>query len=230
MSLQPILNLIVVAHPDDEILGFAGTGARLVGAGEIVQPIIMSGAAQARAQRPGSDDLFNDMVAANEAVGFQRPVLGSFPNIRMNTVDHIELVRFVEEQIVKFQPTRIFTHHPADLNDDHTQTAKACLAAARLFQRRNDVRPLESMYYVEILSSTDWAFPSGVQPFTPDTFHDIEETLDLKLRALAMYRNVMRPAPHPRSEAVITGHAAYRGGQSGLRYAEAFQTVFRRSV
>jgi len=36
----------------------------------------------------------------------------------------------------------------------------------------------------------------------------------------------MRAFPHPRSVEVIRGLAAYRGGQSGMRYAEAFQTAF----
>ena len=40
----------------------------------------------------------------------------------------------------------------------------------------------------------------------------------------------MRPFPHPRSAHVLEGLAAYRGGQSGCNYAEAFQVVFRREL
>jgi hypothetical protein len=36
----------------------------------------------------------------------------------------------------------------------------------------------------------------------------------------------MRDFPHPRSEEIVRGLAAYRGGQAGIKYAEAFQTVF----
>ena len=230
MTSTTRVNLIVVAHPDDEVLGFGGTGVKLIQAGEIVQPVILCGSAQARTQRPSSDELFIDMLTANETLGFQCPVVGTFPNLRMNTVDHIEIVKFIEQQIVQFQPTRLFTHHPGDLNNDHVQTAKACLVAARLFQRRTDIRSLQSLHFIEILSSTDWAFPTGTPLFTPDTFEDIESTLSLKLKALAMYRNVKRLPPHPRSVDVITGHASYRGGQSGFRYAEAFQTAFRRGI
>lgn len=225
-----ILNLVVVSHPDDEVLGFGGTGAKLVQAGQLVQPVILCGDVRVRSQRPQSTDLEKDMIEANKLLGFNIPIVGEFPNIRMNTIDHLDVVRFIEEQIIKFQPHRIFTHHPADLNDDHVQTSKACLAASRLFQRRSDVRPLEGMYFMEILSSTDWAFPSVGSIFAPDTFFDITQNIDLKLKALSIYRNVMRPAPHPRSEHVLRGHAAYRGGQSSYHYAEAFQTVFKRSI
>lgn len=224
------LNLIIVAHPDDEVLGFGATGAKLARAGEIVQPIILCGNVDARTLRPSDGELYADMCAANQLLGFSEPVLGHFPNIRMNNVDHIEIVQFIEKQILKFQPARIFTHHPGDLNDDHVQIAKACMAAARYFQRRTDVRPLESLNFMEILSSTDWAFPSVSSPFLPNSFVEVESTMDLKIAALGHYRNVMRDFPHPRSEQILRGHAAYRGGQCGAKYAEAFQTVFRMGV
>ncbi len=224
------LNLIIVSHPDDEILGFGGTGANLVRSGEIVQAVILCGQVLERSARPDIADLHEDMFEANEVVGFEAPVLGDFPNIRMNNVDHVTIVKFIEQQILRYQPTRIFTHHPGDLNDDHVQTSKACLAAARLFQRRVDVQPLEALYFMEILSSTDWAFPATGECFSPDSFCDISSTFELKLEALSCYRNVIRDQPHPRSKAVLSGHAAYRGGQCGYLFAEAFQTVFRRGI
>lgn len=227
---QPKLNLVVVSHPDDEVLGIGGSGAKLVQMGEIVQPVILCGEAGERTMRPEIKELYSDMMEANIALGFAVPILGDFPNIRMNTVDHIDIVKFVEQQILQFQPSRIFTHHPGDLNDDHIQTAKACLAASRLFQRRSDLRPIEAVYFMEVLSATDWSFPGVSNIFAPDTYVDINETLEFKLLALSKYRNVMRPAPHPRSQHVLRGHAAYRGGQSGYQYAEAFQTAFRRGI
>ncbi|ABM00454.1 PIG-L deacetylase family protein [Shewanella amazonensis] len=225
-----MLNIVVVAHPDDEILGFGATGAKLAAKGEVVQPIILCGSVDARTLRPTDEELHSDMLKANSLVGFSKPVLGDFPNISMNTVPHVELVQFIEEQIKKFRPNRIFTHHPNDLNNDHTQVSNACLAASRLFQRRNDLPALEALYFMEILSSTDWAFPAVGDGFKPTTFVEITCELEKKLAALHHYRNVMRPFPHPRSDEVVTGLAAYRGGQAGLKYAEAFQLVFKQGV
>ena len=223
-------NLVVVAHPDDEVLGFGATGVQLVRKSEVVQAIILCGSVSARTGRPTDEDLYSDMVAANGLLGFCHPVVGHFPNIRMNTVDHIDLVRFIEEQILRFQPTRIFTHHPADLNDDHVQVSKACVSAARLFQRRSDVRPLESLSFIEILSSTDWSFAGPSMQFSPNCFVDVTDSFDLKLNALGKYRGVVRDPPHPRSNDVLRAHAVYRGGQCGRRYAECFQTVFRAGL
>ena len=45
-------NLVIVAHPDDEILGFGATGAKLVEQGEVVQPVILCGDVDARTHSP----------------------------------------------------------------------------------------------------------------------------------------------------------------------------------
>lgn len=222
--------LVVVAHPDDEVLGFGAAGAKLAAAGERVQPVILCGHVDARGGRPDDAALRDDMLAANRRLGFDTPVLGAMPNIRMNTVPHIEIVQFIEEQIRRFSPTRVVTHHPSDVNDDHVNVARACAAAIRLFQRQSGLPPLQSFSYMEILSSTDWALPGQSELFQPNSFVEIAPTIDAKLEALAMYRGVMRPYPHPRSEEAIRGLAAYRGGQSGVNLAEAFQTVFRSSI
>lgn len=223
---DPIVNLVVVAHPDDEILGFGGTGAKFAARGETIQPVLLCGQVDVRTQRPNDAELAEDIAKANAAVGFSAPVLGEFPNIRLNTAPHVELVQFIEAQIEHFAPTRIFTHHPGDLNDDHVQVARACFAAARLFQRREGFAPLRSLHCMEILSSTDWSFPTIGPAFEPNEYVSIDETLETKLAALACYRKVMRPFPHPRSVEAMRGLAAVRGGECGLGYAEAFQTIF----
>jgi LmbE family N-acetylglucosaminyl deacetylase len=225
------VNLVVVSHPDDEILGFGGTGAKLAAAGEVVQAIILCGSVDARTLRPTDEQLFADMSEANRRLGFRQPVLGTFPNIRMNNVDHVDIVQFIEKHIAEHQPHRIFTHHPGDLNDDHKQVCRATMAAARLFQRKPDQRPLESLHLMEIASSTDWGFAgAGDGAFSPTTFVEIGEFIDAKIDALGCYRNVMRAYPHPRSPEVLRGLAALRGGQAGLNYAEAFQTVFSTAL
>ena len=225
-----VVNLVVVAHPDDEILGFGGTGTKLVARGETVKPIVLCGGVDVRDQRPEDEDLAHDIEQANLVVGFDKPILGIFPNIRMNAIPHVELVQFIERQIVTLGPTRIFTHHPSDLNDDHRQTSRACMAAFRLFQRRSDISPIRSLHFMEIQSATDWALDPSLGRFTPNLYVEIEGEIDKKLDALSRYRHVMRPYPHPRSDEAIRGLAAYRGAQCGSRLAEAFQTVFQREV
>jgi LmbE family N-acetylglucosaminyl deacetylase len=221
--------LIVVAHPDDEVLGCGGLAAALARSGQTVRVCILSGSAEARLHRPDIAQLHAQARKALHILGLPEPLLGPFPNIAFNTVPHLELVQFIEGMMRETGAARIYTHHPADLNDDHRHTSHACQAAARLSQRDSSVPPLERLAYMEILSSTDWSFPSDAKPFAPNAFFELgEELLALKLQSLATYEGVMRPFPHPRSDEVVRGLAAYRGGQAGCRYAEAFQIAFER--
>jgi LmbE family N-acetylglucosaminyl deacetylase len=219
--------LIVVAHPDDEVLGCGGYAAMLAAAGHEVRSCILCASADERARRPDTGQLIRDTSRAQQILGLREPILGQFPNLRLNAVPHVELVQFIEKSMRETGSTVLITHHPADLNDDHLHTSRACQAASRLFQRVPDVPRLKALYFMEVLSSSDWAFGGNGDHFEPDSYVEIgEKNLNLKIEALAAYQDVMRPFPHPRSEEVLRGLAAFRGGQSGMHFAEAFQTAF----
>ena len=82
---------------------------------------------------------------------------------------------------------------------------------------------------MEILSATDWSVNSSMNRFQPNTFVEVgKEGVDSKIKAMYMYRGVMRPYPHPRSDEGILGNAICRGAQAGCNYAEAFECVLRR--
>jgi LmbE family N-acetylglucosaminyl deacetylase len=221
--------LIVVSHPDDEVLGAGGLAAGRMGTNDAMHSCILSREVRARGGRPDLDELDDHIRAAHEILGMPAPILGAFPNIAFNTVPHIELVQFIEQAIEQTRADTIITHHPGDLNNDHRHTSLAALAAARLFQRRAGVPALRTVLYMEILSATDWSFAGMAPAFQPTAFFPLgEELLERKLAALRAYQGVMRPFPHPRSEEIIRGLAALRGGQAGVMYAEAFQSAFHR--
>ncbi|MDD4689397.1 MAG: PIG-L family deacetylase [Eubacteriales bacterium] len=223
--------LIVVAHPDDEVLGAGATMYKLTQAGHELYVCIMSGEATARENRPRSEELNEDLNNSKNILGVNKVIKGDFPNIEFNTVPHLKLVQFIEKAIIETEADIVFTHHPADLNNDHLHTSLACQAAVRLYQRRNDVAPLKELLFMEVPSATEWALNESMQKFAPNTFIEVgEEGIDKKIEALSQYRGVMRDYPHPRSNEAIKGLAAYRGGQAGMVYAEAFQCVFRRKL
>ncbi len=221
--------LIVVAHPDDEVLGAGATMYRLSQQGQEINVCIMSGQAEARNLRPTDCELNEDTNACLGLLGVNQLFLGEFPNIKLNTVPHLDLVKFIEDAIVKTQADIIITHHPSDLNNDHLHTSLACQEAARLFQRNTIYKPLKELLFMEVPSATEWALNFSMDDFRPDTFMEVgEEAVEKKIEALSQYRGVMRPYPHPRSIESLRGLAALRGSQSGSNYAEAFQTGFRR--
>ena len=221
--------LLVVAHPDDEILGFGASGKIFLKSEIKIQPVILCGNVNQRTQKPANNLLLKDILAANQTLGFEEPVLGDFPNLKMNTTPHIKLVKYIEKQIEYYEPSKVFTHHPGDLNDDHVQVSKACQAAIRLFQRRTNIKPIDEFYYMEILSSTDWSFQNGGNDFQPNIFVEVgKDGVEKKVKALSCYRDVMREFPHPRSVEAVRALATLRGAQSGYNYAEAFQLAFKR--
>ena len=217
--------LFVVAHPDDEVLGAGATIEKLVSQGHKVAVAIMSGHAAARKNL--SDTLAEDEANAMKIMGVDKVYHADFPNIKMNTVPHLDLVKFIENCIDDWKAEAIFTHHPSDVNIDHQETSNAAIAACRLFQRTDNVPKLHMFAYMEVLSSTEWSLNSADNRFTPNYFVEVgKEGIDTKIEALSAYTGVMRPFPHPRSKEAIEGLAAYRGAQSGCSYAEAFETVF----
>ena len=214
-------------NPDDEVLGAGATIHKLSQAGNRVAVCTMANHAAARANL--SSTLQSDQAHAFEIIGVQKGYTGDFPNIKMNTVPHLDLVKFVEQCIEDWQAEVIFTHHPSDTNNDHVVTSYVAQAASRLFQRKEGIPLLRRFLYMEVPSSTEWSFDSSANRFMPNTFVEIGNAgVKLKLQALAAYSGVMRPYPHPRSIEAIEGLAAYRGVQAGCLYAEAFETVFQR--
>ncbi|MBC6003819.1 MAG: PIG-L deacetylase family protein [Paeniclostridium sordellii] len=221
--------LVVVAHPDDEILGAGATIYKLAQENKEVNVCILCGDVEVRQYRPETEELNYDINSATNMVGIKRVIKGVFPNIALNTVKHLDLVQFIENAIIETKADVVFTHHPKDLNNDHYHTSIACQAATRIYQRRTDIKPLKELLFMEVPSATEWSTDSSGRQFTPNVFVEVgEERVKKKIEALSLYRGVMRPYPHPRSKEGITGLAAYRGSQSGTMYAEAFESAFRR--
>lgn len=196
--------------------------------GDEVDVCIMCAEAKARAFRSSDADLEGDTDAAVSFLGVKRKFEGTFPNIEMNTVSHLKLVQFIEAAIRESEPDVIITHHPADTNNDHLQTSMACQEAIRLFQRRPEVKRVREFWYMEVPSCTEWAVNAAMNLFRPNCYVEVGmDGVEAKCKALSMYRGVMRPYPHPRSDEYIEGLAAYRGGQWGMEFAEAFEVVLR---
>ena len=151
MLIQEEQNILVVAaHPDDEVLGVGGLIFELVSSGFTVDCCILSGSVEARYKKPAQSTLENNMYLAKDILGYRHLKVGNFPNIAFNSVPHLHLVQFIEQCISEFNSQVIFTHHVRDLNNDHLHTAKACMAASRLWMRRDNVEPFTCLYLIDL--------------------------------------------------------------------------------
>ena len=219
--------LVVVAHPDDEVLGCGGAMARHAAQGDRVHVFILGEGAMARHALPtgkGRREIERLRHAAQRAariLGVHKLALEPFPDNRFDTVPLLELVKMVERVKARIRPETVYTHHGGDLNVDHRRVHEAVLAACR-------PQPGESVKRVfafEVLSSTEWGGTVGAGAFQPNWFVDISKTLQKKLAACRAYKTEFRRWPHPRSLEGVKVLAQQRGMSVGLRAAEAFMTI-----
>lgn len=217
--------LIIAAHPDDEILGSGGVIARLARIGADPYVLIIGEGVQARSDATPDQvrAIWESAVRAIEQIGARLVPSPRRPDNRLDQVARLDLARDVEQVVREVRPQTVLTHHLGDLNVDHRRIAEAVRVACR--PAPHAPPSVAAGYAFEVASSTEW----GLQPFTPDTFVEIEESDWIaKIEALRCYRQEMRPFPHPRSVEYLTALATIRGGQAGFARAEAFQTIWRR--
>ena len=218
--------LVVAAHPDDEVLGCGGTIARLAAdpANEAFTLIVSEGCSAqysaAEAARAWTDKKEAALQAGN-ILGTKEIRFGNFPDMKLDTVAHLDLNRFLEHTIREIKPDVLFTHHPGDINLDHQLVCKSVVTASRPV----GVFPA-AVFFFEIPSSTEWQGYDSANAFAPDVFIDISSTMDKKAAAMQCYALELREPPHPRSVYGIKACAKFRGLACGLKEAEGFR-LFR---
>lgn len=222
--------LVVVAHPDDEVLGCGGTIPLLVKNGHQVTIAILGTGQTSRfaSASDASPDLLTALQAdsrvAASILGAQVLVHRQLPDNRFDSVPLLDVVKVVEQLVDEFGPDEIYTHHHGDLNVDHGVVNRAVLTATR----PSPLMPVKAVYACEVASSTEWAFGAAGAGFVPNVFHDISTTLECKVAAMEAYGSEARPYPHPRSPDALRASARKWGTVAGFEAAEPF--VLLRSL
>ena len=217
--------LIVASHPDDEVLGCFGTVARLIKEGYEAYTLILGEGKTSRDEQRVAENrkdeieqLNTEIQKANNIIGIKKVFIESFPDNRFDNVDLLDIVKVVSKVKEEVKPDIIFTHFKNDLNIDHRLTYQAVLTATRPMQNEC----VKEIYSFEVLSSTVWNYPNS---FSPDTYFDISDTIELKLEAMKEYTSELCEYPHPRSLEGINLNAKYQGMRVGKEYVEAFESV-----
>jgi LmbE family N-acetylglucosaminyl deacetylase len=214
---------VIVAHPDDEVLGCGGTIARMVNQGKSVHVLIMADGESSRWTKDNINDISIKArhVAADRAckiLGCTSLSFAGLPDNRMDRVDLLDVIKLIEEFISKHRPSMIITHHSGDVNIDHQIVHEAVIVASR---PQPDFFVKELLFF-EVPSSTEWRPTSSGNVFNPNYFIDISETIDIKIKAIQEYQKELRQFPHPRSIEGISSLSRWRGVSVGFEAAEAF--------
>ena len=221
--------LVVVAHPDDELLGLGGTLHRLVfDAHAQVHVVILGEGITSRAIPSDSEREEclrihrENILQAQRCIGYQTVSLHRFPDNRFDNVNLLEIVKVVEAEKASFSPFAVFSHHAGDLNIDHQRTAHSVLTACRPI-------PNESVKFIfafETPSSTEWQMPDRHLQFSPNVYSVLrEEHIEAKIRGMECYQFERRAYPHPRSPEALRNRARYWGSAVGEFFAEPFVLV-----
>ncbi len=217
--------LVIAAHPDDEVLGCGGTMARLAREGNEIYTLMMGEGITARDEKRDRrlrqkelNFLKKQVISANKILGVKEIFIHNFPDNRFDSVDLLDIIKRIEEVKRKIKPDIVFTQHEKDLNIDHQILYKAVLAATRPIAGET----VKEVYSFEALSSTEWNYPLN---FLPDVYFDISDTLDIKIKAMEIYKSELKNFFHPRSLEGIKLNARYWGMRVGHKYVEAFKTV-----
>ena len=220
-------DLVIAAHPDDEVLGCGGTIARLSREGHCVYIAIMGEGITSRYARRNQakyslvKKLHKRSRQVAELLGAKDVFSFNLPDNRFDTVPLLDMVKKIEDLIERLKPSVVYTHHGGDLNIDHAIVYRATLTATRPVAGC----PVRELFAYEVPSSTDWAFGQFAPAFRPNVFVDISATLERKIKAMQLYESEIRPFPHPRSPEALRSLAKWRGSIAGVSVAEAFELI-----
>ncbi len=213
--------LVVAAHPDDEVLGMGGTIALHVRRGDEVRVLVVTDGSST--QYPGDDETRarkeDEALAAAAELGVEDYVHLDLPDMRLDTLAHVDVNRVLEEQVRELAPQVLYTVHP-DVNLDHRVLFDSVAVATRAVPGQ----PVRRVLTYAPTSSTEWT-PAALNWFVPNWYVDVTATLDAKVAAFARYETERREYPHPRSERAIRATASHHGTACGCEYAEPFVLV-----
>lgn len=202
----PCRTLVVIAHPDDEVLGCGGTIAKLARGGASVKVLLP-------AQRPRTPDWelrIESFHRASARLGAEAVVPDPlFDATRCDT--HLHDFHDVIAPWIAWSQ-RVFTHWHGDAHQLHRSVSRAVELATRPLRTRRDV------FLFEVPSSTEQGF-SG-EPFRPNTYVTLDAS-DAKAKSDAMSEYAEQFALG-RRPADLQRRLEMRGTEAGVELAEAF--------
>ena len=213
------MNVLVIApHGDDEVLGVGGTIARFAQEGANVTVAVVTGGFPPDYTEEEEAGIRREAVRAHETLKVSETVFWDFPAARLDTVAHRDLNKKMSDLYQRLNPAYVFVPFLGDVHLDH----QAAFQSAMVMCRPNGGHRARSVLAYETVSETNWNAPPLTPGFLPNTYIDISDYLEVKLKAFEAYRSQLRSFPHERSLESLRALAMLRGSTVGFRAAEAF--------
>ena len=222
--------MVVVAHPDDELLGCGATMHKLIHEFNcIIHAVILGEGITSRSEKRDPTSWSKELAmhrlnieTAAQSIGYASNGIYNLPDNRFDTVALLDIIKLIENEKNTFQPEIIFTHHGGDLNIDHQRTFEAVLTATRPLQNEK----VNTIITFETPSGTEWRASSDPKHFIPNLFIEVSvENLNAKIKGMEAYEFEKREYPHPRSPEALEILSKRYGIMMGGNYYEAYQII-----
>jgi len=230
INLQNKRIMVVVAHPDDELLGCGATMNKLIYENNCtIRAVILGEGITSRSEKRNVDNMKKklsihkiNIKTAAKHIGYSSVGAYDFPDNRFDTVALLDIIKIIEKEKDEFSPEVIFTHHGGDLNIDHQRTFEAVMTACRPL--KNEI--VKTILTFETPSGTEWRSPSDPRQFLPNLFVEVsKDNLSAKIKGMESYDFEKRPFPHPRSPEALKIQAQRWGIIVGKDLVEPFQVI-----
>ena len=210
--------LIIAAHPDDEVLGMGATIKKLSKKRHEIHLCVVTDGASAQYQDKKMIKIRKDAcVKAGKILGITKFTFLEFPDAKLDTISQLDINKKLEIIIKKNKPEIVYTTPYHDLMKDHQKVNESTLVATRPTSSS-----VKKILCYEIPGITK-------NPFKPNIYEKIDKEFEFKKKAFQIYKSEVMKFPHPRSIKAIENLAIYRGIQSGLEKAEAFELIMHIS-
>ncbi len=217
IMFNPQRVLVVVAHPDDEVLGCGGTIRKLVDLGADVHVVYMNNGCDLR--EPFDASVIRKQIEEAAAVLGATISVNCYATARFGEYDTLEFNSSIQSVVNELCPDLVMTHDHNDLHQDHRKVHEAVMIACR-FKPTSTVK---AVWTFPVISSSDisprWAFE-------PDVFVSLtDKQLQSKINAMTHYKFELKQMAELRGEVGIKSWATFYGLQSGCKYAEPFRVL-----
>ena len=184
--------LVVVAHPDDELLGLGGTMNKLIHEQDcVVRVVILGEGITSRSDQRNTKKWTKELSIhrqnineASKAIGFNSLGIYNLPDNRFDSIDLLDIIKIIEKEKNIFKPEIIFTHHGGDLNIDHQKTFEAVVTATRPIENET----VKTIISFETPSATEWMASTDPKKFIPNLFVSItKNNLNAKIKGMESY-------------------------------------------